>query len=673
MRVGGVDLLLNSLRASKFTDFELVLVDGLYTHRKDLIQQEARDRFLAVRHVGLNQNPFPNCAFCAYSNAGIAASTGDVLVFMVDYSRIPPDLLGKHAAFHRDPANKRRGFMGPHWYAALDVDSTFPRYTSADVDRYELDVKEGRLARFMWSIGVPTTRPDEPHQADGGATVPPDADPKLRLPPGPIGPEFFHAKNESVRREHVLAIDGWDQDLDGAHLYQDSDFADRLSVKVGVEWELDPKAIVDIVNPRHVFPFARRSRPHEENYKIWQAKKAAGYPAVKPLHAIRVLEEKPKTVPAEKKKMKLAMVYGEFSSAIHGPFDLEGLYTRTGLTGSESSFFNLARSLAEKDHDVVVFCKCERPYQHPSGFQAMPIPAIQVLPQLKGLDAVIAWNEPDYLQFAPLAVKRYCDQQLNDWGYCRNDQWRNLVDHFVFPSEHSRQHHIKDEKLSEALTRGSVIPNSVDLDLFSSPPSQRHSNRAVWCSSPDRGLHLLLSMWPQVRKKVPNAELRIFYRLAPWLARAKDSIDAEVGKRARYIEMVLPKLAAYGVQVVDLVPNVQMAQELMAARVMVYPCAPVRYTEGFGCSVLDAAAAGCVAVISDADALPSVHGNSAAIIPGDPATKVDLWVDTVASMLQLNEIPKEWQVNMKAHANAHSREAVASQWETLLMGTPSSV
>lgn len=710
-RVGGVDIVLNSLARSKFTDFEVVLVDSHYDRRRELLAEEARNRFLRLVHVGLN--PQPNyCCFCAMANAGIVASSGEVLLFAVDYSRFPEDLLGRHAEFHRTHG-EHDGLMCPHRYVGLDVDPSFPKYEQGDVDGYDDDTRSGEMDRFMWSIGGPLDRPSLPHKADGGAIVPPDADPKLRMPAGAIDACFFHAKNESVRRSRVLEIDGWDQDLDGAHLYQDSDFADRLTVKAGVKWTLDPTNVIEIANPRHVFPFARRLRPHESNYQIWQAKKAAGYPSPKMLlHELQVkndnglrseVADRTGTEPGgadgaktaasspvslsvagapnpsigfdshaatSDRKLNIAMIYGAFSSAIHGKFDIEGLYTRVGLTGSESSFFNLARTLAERGYNVAVFCDCDRVYELPSGLAVLPIQTVKEMGRIE-LDAVIAWNEPDYLQFAPKGVPRIVDQQLNDWNYCRNPQWQSLVDCFVFPSEDLRRHHCEDEKVAAVVSlsasgRSEVIPNSVDLDMFAGARPYRHPHRVVYCSSPDRGLHHLLGIWPEVRRHVPDAKLKIFYRIKPWF-QATLLHPEDVGRRARYIEAAIAKLAEHGVEVVGPVPNAQMARELQSAAVLAYPCDPVRYTEGFGCSVLDAAAGGCVPIISDADALPSVHRGAAIVIAGKPdgVEQRDAWINMIISSLKNGTLPG-WDQKMAEHAERHSRQNVADQWEAML-------
>lgn len=695
MRVGGIDILLDSLAKQTFTDFELVLVDAICERRKDRLLEEARDRFLAVKHVGPNPSPFPVCSFCAMSNCGIAVSSGEVLLFAVDYTRFPADLLERHARFHKADPSGRAGMMGPHRYVHFKPDPLFPGYHQGDIDRYESDVHSGALDRFMLSCGTADDLVKPlPHNADGGAVVPFDADPKLRMPAGQIGPEFFHAKNESVRRQRVLEVDGYDQDLDGAHLYQDSDFSDRLHLKAGVRWMLDPHAVTEIVNPRHVFPFARRTRPHEENKKIWESKKASGYPN-RPNSVLVGLKMKERIVEGDPsvgmvtaspmkptrpvvRKLRVGMIYGEFSSAIHGPFDIDGLYTRAGLTGSESSFFNLARTLAERGHEVIVFCDTPREADHSSGFNAMPIFTLGAFPRVQGVDAVLAWNEPDYLQFAPQGALRVCDQQLNDFGYAGSawyaqagkwlgphatPRWREMVDAWVSPSANHRQNVMSEMVSNGAQVR--VIPNSVDLGLFDGEAPVRNRTRAVWCSSPDRGLHHLLSFWPDVRKRVPQAELHVFYRLAPWLAAARGNED-EVGRRARYIEHALERLGQrHGVYVHDNVPNERMARELQAAACLAYPCDPVRYTEGFGCSVLDAAAGGCIPIISAADALPEVHGQAVIGIPGPPQDQRKAWVESIIACMEGRVDPIAGS-RMRAHAEAHDRNRIADAWEALI-------
>lgn len=701
MRVGGLDVLFDSLRAQTFTDFELVLVDGLRPLRAEIVTEEARNRFLRVVHVEPEPNPFPRAAYCACANAGLRAASGEVALFVVDYTHLPPGAVAKHAEFHRR-ADRHQGLMLPHRYVHLEVDKHFPRYGADEVEMYVNDLLH--LKKFIWSIGrVQLDVPAQPHRVHDGTLAQPDADPKLRASKGPVDPLWFHAKNESVRLDVALETGGFCEELDGSHGWQDSEFADRLSLAHGVKWYVDPdpQTVALITNPRSVFPLAAQDRPFGTNEEIWLRRRGAKYQP--PLPSLKEHSGRnrgpaepasrgavsgaevatPRPAPAActagadlpLRPLRVAMIYGEFSTGLHGKFDPAGLYTRRGLTGSESSFFNLGRSLAERGHEVAAFCPCDEPYDHPSGLAILPISVLPTLQEQPDVDAVIAWSEPDYLYFAPPGALRVVDQQLNDWNYCRAPGWGDRVDLFVFPSENSRQHHVRDEGLKVAgeeplaggkvgFSKWAVVPNSVDLDLFAGEAPARNLRRVVWCSSPDRGLHHLLSWWPAIRARVPDAELRIFYRLKPWLEHFS-TVDLPEGRRARYIEEMLPRLAPMGVTVCDSVPNARMARELREAAVLAYPCDPVRYTEGFGCSVLDAAAGGAQPIISDADALSEVHGSAAFVVEGRPGERRDKWIKTICDALLHIDHDVE-DSDMRAHAEKHSRQRVAEQWEELL-------
>jgi hypothetical protein len=212
MRVGGLDVLTHGLRGQVFRDFELVLVDALRDLRGHALDEEEYQ----VTHVAPVDNPFPLNAFCRYANTGLLHARGEIVVFVTDYTYLPPDCLQRHAQFHASH-DFVEALMCPHQYLGLPpLRSSFPTYKQSEVERYALDVEAGKLDDCMWTIFQ-----KEFSRADADS-LPLDAiygwaDPKMKMGSGPIDPTFFHAKNESVRREHVNAIDGWDEQLDHAH------------------------------------------------------------------------------------------------------------------------------------------------------------------------------------------------------------------------------------------------------------------------------------------------------------------------------------------------------------------------------------------------------------------------------------------------------------------------
>ncbi len=273
MRVGGLDVLLHGLTQQTCKDFELILVDGIHKYRKSYFEENKFD--FNIKHVIPINNPFPLNSFCRYANTGLAHVSGEVVLFVTDYTWLQPDGVKIHTEFHRSHGPDI-GFMGPHQYVSTPpMNEHFPGYDRDQIDQYVADIESGKLDSCMISSFA------EP-LATNADTLPLDpvysnADPKIGYHYGDIYAAMFHGKNESCKINAVLDVNGWDEDLDGAHCYQDTDLAERLDIRAGVKWIVDPKNVAWIVNPRHVFPFPRRPRSVESNSKIWQSKKAKGF------------------------------------------------------------------------------------------------------------------------------------------------------------------------------------------------------------------------------------------------------------------------------------------------------------------------------------------------------------------------------------------------------------
>jgi len=385
--------------------------------------------------------------------------------------------------------------------------------------------------------------------------------------------------------------------------------------------------------------------------------------------------------------MNLAFAYGIFSSAFHGKFDPDTLYTDGGfLTGSESYFWNTVWGLSERGHRCTAFCDLKGgPRDKVASLAGAAVRDLPLIFQWKDqYDAVISWNEPEYLRYAPPSALRVCCQQLNDFGYTFPD-YDKLVEVYVSPSEHHRSYLTKACRLDPL--KFEALENCTNVEFFrhGRDPSPeeladvtavelawyqqaliRDPHRIVYTSSPDRGLIHLLTIWPQIRAAVPDATLRIYYRLQQWIdnQKANKAPWGEVWKHlAAQFEEILPTLE--GVTVMGATPNrVMAARELPAARALVYPCDTLAYTEGFGVSILDALAAGCEAVISDVDALGSVYGNVATVIPGRPSKQLGKWAETVVDLLR--STPGPASPARAAFVAQHSRHASAQRWEAML-------
>lgn len=374
--------------------------------------------------------------------------------------------------------------------------------------------------------------------------------------------------------------------------------------------------------------------------------------------------------------MNLALIYGGFATKGRSPYDVNNLH-KLFLTGSESFFFNMAQGLSERGHAVDAYGPwsnaCEKgnllyiPYrldwssdEHHSRCDAV-VKARDVT-----YDAVIAWNEPDYISTFK-ANKKVCVQQLNDFSYCHGD-YQNSTDLFLLASQDHLDHTVK---LYPSLTnKCRVFSNCInrqeamgDLNLG----VRDHS--IAYISSPDRGLHWLCEMFPKIRKQVPDVTMSVYYEYRNWYELVKSGWGGtwlELGFRARYTHDFFSRMGTGGENGVFLQgprPSEEVAKMLQKTRLLVYPCDTISFTEGFGVAVLDACYAGCLPVISDVDAFGSVYGGTAEMIPGRPGNNREKWVSTVVRCLKDDDYVRERIKVCRKFAEKFTRQAKAEELE----------
>jgi glycosyltransferase involved in cell wall biosynthesis len=211
------------------------------------------------------------------------------------------------------------------------------------------------------------------------------------------------------------------------------------------------------------------------------------------------------------------------------------------------------------------------------------------------------------------------------------------------------------------------IPNAYDAMVYNTEAVRRRPYSMAWLSSPDRGLHRLLEMWPAIRARVPAATLRIFYRFDPWVSahRQRDNLH---GERARYIDAALAAFGRNGengITVMGPVTHVDFVRELLGTWVVPYtydPPGPM--AEAFCIALLDACAAGCTPLCSDQDALGANFGDVAEVIPGRPGDSQGQWIDAIVIAAT-----HENQGRRRARqrwARQFDRYRVAALWDSFL-------
>jgi glycosyltransferase involved in cell wall biosynthesis len=371
------------------------------------------------------------------------------------------------------------------------------------------------------------------------------------------------------------------------------------------------------------------------------------------------------------KPSRIALIYGAWASEMRGPFKLDTLYSERGLTGSESCFFNMVQAFASAGHTVDAFCDIPAQEIGCASLGGANLYPVRHCATGLDYDVYISWNEPDLLRpFLHYKGLRVCAQQLNDFDYARAG-YKYFVDLFIFPASVHREFMVKQCDLNP--DKCEVGPNSTNWELYAPHEhATRRPKSIAWCSSPDRGLHRLLEIFPRIRQQVPDAQLRIYYRFEDWYKHARAmALPHLLGTRARYINECLNRLGRNGengVHLIDAIGNTQMAEELSQTSVLAYTCEPIRFTEGFSVTIMDACAAGCIPVISDVDALGNLYQDSGAtIIKGYPGRSLDLWIEKVVELLQAPaDSLADRRQKIRDFAKGFDRTPVAGQWLELL-------
>jgi glycosyltransferase involved in cell wall biosynthesis len=377
--------------------------------------------------------------------------------------------------------------------------------------------------------------------------------------------------------------------------------------------------------------------------------------------------------------MRVAILYSPWCLSFRKTLDLDTWRTDPrGLSGSELCAVRLYQELIEAGHDVWLYS---------NGQGCLPWDSRGD----QSFDLAISINFPDELREVKAKV-RICYQLVNGIEYCRAGVERH-VDLWLSPSEAHRQKWLTDPEwhrveISSAEPNGKatyqpsqeaiqVVPLGCDPERYEG--FAKVPGRVVYCSSPDRGLHWLLQEWPTIRKAVPHAHLRIFYRLEAWI-RGFDNTAyfppiEPLRQRALYIEEALRRLQGHGVEVFDSVSRERIGQEMAEAEVLAYPCDTVRWSEGFSCTILEGCAAEACPVITDCDALGSIYEKHATVISRDgwPMPWQTAWSRNVIDCLKDVERRKAINASVLAFAKDHTWKKTASTIMTMAQARLSSL
>lgn len=205
-----------------------------------------------------------------------------------------------------------------------------------------------------------------------------------------------------------------------------------------------------------------------------------------------------------------------------------------------------------------------------------------------------------------------------------------------------------------------VTRNGIDLNRFNKELA-RNRFKCVNSSSPDRSWPILLDVWPEIKKQVPQAELHLYYGFKNWeYAAQSDKGQADL---IVYLKNKIQEMAPLGVVYHDRVNQETLSKEFLSAGAWIHP---TWFTETSCITAMEAQAAGLRIVTSSIAALNETVANRGVLIDGDwtsPEYK-DKFIKSVVKAL--NNYSETDRLNQKQYAKKHfDLDSLSKQWETM--------
>jgi glycosyltransferase involved in cell wall biosynthesis len=324
-----------------------------------------------------------------------------------------------------------------------------------------------------------------------------------------------------------------------------------------------------------------------------------------------------------------------------------------GIGGSETAAIHMARQLSRLGHQVTMFGQHEgfegdwwhTPLDKPvatNNVDYVDYKKALADPKLLACDVFVSSRDKRILRLKPdcrTSVLWVHDVHVgDDWEnevglfdriYCLS-KWHKGYFEGVYP-------HMPPEKVR-------VTRNGIDVDRFEpmltwSELAKRKKPKFVYSSSPDRGLDVLLDMWPDIRKMrddSEDAELHVYYGFENWRKLNENAGNKKGLLAIDFMKARVDSMSDQGVVYHGRVGQAEIAKAHMDAMVWAYP---TMFAETYCITALEAQAAGVIPVTTNLAALVETARLGLLVDPS-PTNKSPRY--KAAFLLAVEGALKEW-------------------------------
>ena len=237
---------------------------------------------------------------------------------------------------------------------------------------------------------------------------------------------------------------------------------------------------------------------------------------------------------------------------------------KTGIGGSEGMAIELSKRLAKLGHRVRVYAGCGNAEGVYDGVE------------------YLTSNKFPGIKCDVLIVSRYANMLSTDYGiqckmkllWCHDIVPVNGRNKFLL--EAYRILALSETHKQSMLDNFDIHPehilttrNGIDLNRFANKSIVRNRYKAVNSSSPDRSWMQLFDIWPQIKERVPQAELHLYYGFENWEKLAAFRGNADMINISHYKNKV-KEMEKYGVIFHGRVNQEILAEEMLSAGCWTY-------------------------------------------------------------------------------------------------------
>jgi predicted O-methyltransferase YrrM len=315
-----------------------------------------------------------------------------------------------------------------------------------------------------------------------------------------------------------------------------------------------------------------------------------------------------------------------------------------GVGGSETWVIEMARYIQKNTNKtVVVFCKTDRP----EFFEGVGYNPIEMFHQFVAQNVISYCIISRFPEYIPVAIKGNC---LNI-GIIFHDI---LIPETIIP-KHEKIKWIfgltdwHSNTIKNMFPQHNVITMNYGIDLQKFKIQPKIKNSFIYSSFPNRGLSVLLKMWPRIQKLFPDAKLNVYCNLEQeWVNRVAKDEMIEIKERLKTLT---------GVIVHGWVDKQTLIHAWETAEYWFYPC---KFEETFCLTALEAAISKTFVISNNLAALGETIGNRGLIVHGNALTEE--WQDQVIEKLSklekttkenLIEINYNWAKERSWESQAH--------------------